>query len=85
MKLDMRVGIGPDHIVLEGDPDPLPEKDTAPNFGPISVVAKWPRSGLEDNKTENKLLYGWLRGPAVEHRSLAGVLSLSCVPLVADG
>ena len=28
---------------------------------------------------------GWLRGPAVEHRSLAGVLSLSCVRLVADG
>ena len=27
----------------------------------------------------------WLRGPAVEHRSLAGVLSLSCVRLVADG
>jgi len=27
---------------------------------------------------------GWLRGPAVEHRSLAGVLSLSCVRLVAD-
>jgi len=24
-------------------------------------------------------------GPAVEHRSLAGVLSLSCVRLVADG
>jgi len=27
----------------------------------------------------------WLRGPAVEHRSLADVLSLSCVRLVADG
>ena len=27
----------------------------------------------------------WLRGPAVEHRSLAGVLSLSCVRPVADG
>ena len=26
-----------------------------------------------------------LRGPAVEHRSLAGVLLLSCVQLVADG
>jgi len=31
------------------------------------------------------LTYSWLRGPAVEHRSLAGVLSLSCVRLVADG
>jgi len=28
---------------------------------------------------------GWLRGPAVEHRSSAGVLSLSGVRLVADG
>ena len=28
---------------------------------------------------------GWLRGPAVEHRSLADVLSLSCARLVADG
>ena len=28
---------------------------------------------------------GWLRGPAVEHRSLAGVLSLSCARLAADG
>jgi len=28
---------------------------------------------------------GWLRGPAVEHRSLAGVLSLSCARPVADG
>ena len=28
---------------------------------------------------------GWLRGPAVEHWSLANVLSLSCARLVADG
>ena len=27
----------------------------------------------------------WLRGPAVEHWSLAGVLSLSCARLAADG
>jgi len=27
----------------------------------------------------------WLRGPAVERRSLAGVLSLSCARPVADG
>jgi len=29
--------------------------------------------------------FGWLRGPAVEHWSLADVLSLSCARLVADG
>ena len=28
---------------------------------------------------------GWLRGPAVEHWSLADVLSLSCARLAADG
>jgi len=28
---------------------------------------------------------GWWRSPAVEHWSLADVLSLSCAPLVADG
>ena len=29
--------------------------------------------------------HGWLCGPAVEHWSLADVLSLSCSGLVADG
>ena len=29
--------------------------------------------------------YGWWHSPAVEHRSLADVLSLSCARLVADG
>ena len=33
----------------------------------------------------NEGSHSWLRGPAVEHRSLAGVFSLSCVRLVADG
>ena len=31
------------------------------------------------------VLPSWLRGPAVEHWSLADVLSLSCARLVADG
>ena len=31
------------------------------------------------------VVVSWLRGPAVEHRSLAGVLSLSCTRLAADG
>ena len=36
---------------------------------------------------QNSLNIGcsWLRSPAVEHRSLAGVLSLSCARLAADG
>ena len=40
MKLSMHVGLGPGHIVLGGDPAPLPQKGTAPNFRPISVAAK---------------------------------------------
>jgi len=32
MKLGMQVGLGPDHIVLDGDPAPLPQRGTAPQF-----------------------------------------------------
>ena len=35
------VGLGPGYIVLDGDPGPLPKSDTAPNFRPISAVAKF--------------------------------------------
>jgi len=41
MKLGMRVGLGHGHIVLDGNPAPLAHRGTAPNFQPISVVAKW--------------------------------------------
>jgi len=43
MKLGMQVGLGPGHIVSDGDPAPLPPKGHGPypNFLPISVVAKW--------------------------------------------
>ena len=40
MKLGMQVRIGPGHIVLDGDPAPLPQMGTAHNFRPISVAAK---------------------------------------------
>ena len=32
MALGMEVGLGPGHIVLDGDPDPLPKKGTEPQF-----------------------------------------------------
>jgi len=35
VKLGTRVGIGPGHIVLDGDPAPLKQRGTAPNFQPI--------------------------------------------------
>jgi len=42
VKLGMEVGLGPIHIVSDGDPAPPPLKGTAsPNFLPTAVVAKW--------------------------------------------
>jgi len=42
MKLGgVQVGIGPGHIVLDGDPPPFPERGTTSNFRRISVVTKW--------------------------------------------
>jgi len=42
--------------------------------------------GVERSHCARQRLYRcWLRGPAVEHWSLADVLSLSCARLVADG
>ena len=41
MALGMEVGLGPVHIVLDGDTAPLPKKGSrAPNFRPIFIVAK---------------------------------------------
>jgi len=42
MPLAREVGLGPSDIVLDGDPAPPPQKGgRAPNFWPMSVVAKW--------------------------------------------
>jgi len=38
MKLGMQVGLGPGHIVLDGDPPPPPQRDTAPIVGPYLVT-----------------------------------------------
>ena len=40
MKLGMHVALGPGHIVLDGDPTPPAQKRVAPNFWPMSIVAK---------------------------------------------
>ena len=40
MPLGTEVGLGPGDIVLDGDPAAL-KSGTAPNFGLMSVVAKW--------------------------------------------
>jgi len=41
MKLGMQEGLGPGHIVLDGDPPALLQKGADPQFSAISVVAKW--------------------------------------------
>jgi len=41
MPLGMELGLGPGHIVLDGDLVPPPLKGDSPNFWTISVVAKW--------------------------------------------
>jgi len=41
MPLGTKVGLGPGRIVLHGDPAPTSKRGTAPNFRPMSIVAKW--------------------------------------------
>jgi len=40
MKLGMEVSLSHDHTVLDGDPATPRKKGTAPNFRPMSIVAK---------------------------------------------
>jgi len=41
MTLGVEVGLGPGHIVVDGDPALLPKKGQSPlSFRPISIVAK---------------------------------------------
>jgi len=50
------------------------------------MVADWlSSSALVSINEVTRCNSSWLCGPAVEHRSLAGVLSLSCARFVADG
>ena len=38
MALGMEVGLGPVHIVLDGDTAPLPKRGQGPNFRPIFIA-----------------------------------------------
>jgi len=40
MKLGTGVGLGPGHIVLDGDPAPPKKGHSSPTFRPMSIVAK---------------------------------------------
>ena len=39
-KLGMEIGLGPGHVLLDGDPAPPPKRHSPPNFRPMSIVAK---------------------------------------------
>jgi len=42
MKLGLQVGLGPGHIVLDGeDPPPSPKGAKPPNLPSVSAVPKW--------------------------------------------
>jgi len=49
MKLGMQVGLGPGHIVLDGDTPPLPQRRTAPQFSAhicCGQMAAWIKMSL---------------------------------------
>jgi len=52
MKFDTEVGLGPGHIVLDGDPAPPPPskkgEGTPPIFGPCPL---WPNSWMDEDAT----------------------------------
>ena len=45
MKLGTEVGLGPSHIVLDGDPAPLPKRSTAPPI--FSPCLLWPNGWIK--------------------------------------
>jgi len=64
MKLGVEVGLGPDHIVLDGDPAPSPKEGTAPQFsahiccGQMAGWIKMPLGTEVDLGPGDFVLYG---------------------------
>jgi len=48
MKLGVQVGLGPGHIALDREPAPLPERGTAPIFGPSLL---WSNGWMDQDAT----------------------------------
>jgi len=48
MKLGIEVGLGPGHIVLDGDPAPLSQRGMPPTFGPCLL---WPNGWMDEDAT----------------------------------
>ena len=70
MKLGMQVGLGPGHIVLDGDPAPPPPKGHSsphPIFGPYLL---WPKGYMDQDATwyggrprPRRLCVQWMKTP----------------------
>jgi len=62
VKLGTQVGLGPGHIVLDGDP--APPKGAQPPFRPMSVVAKWLAAVWPQRAcAENGVSAVWIKTP----------------------
>ena len=65
MALDMEIGLGPGHIVLDGDPAPLPKNGTEPQFlahfycGQTAGCIKMPL-GTEVNLGPSDVVLDWV-------------------------
>jgi len=51
MKLGTVVGLGPGHIVLDGDPTPLPKKGAQPSFPIFGSCLLWPMRWMDQDAT----------------------------------
>ena len=51
MALGMEVGLGPGHIVLDGDPAPLPKKGTQPPPAIFGLFLLWPNGWMHQGAT----------------------------------
>ena len=72
MPLGTKVGLGPGHIVLDGDLAPHPKRGTAPNFLPMFVVSRchlvWIEVGLGGSALATLCIcIGW--GPSSTKRT----------------
>jgi len=68
MKLGMRVGIGPVHIVLDGNPAPLTQRGTAQQFSAhicCGQMAGWMKMplGIEDGLGPGHIVLAWDPAP----------------------
>jgi len=81
MPLGTEVGLGPGHIVLDVDPDPLPQRGTAPQFsvhiscGQMAVWIKMPL-GTEVDLSPGHIVLGGDPAPPHERGTAAPLFSV---------